>query len=122
MLVADNDQMFDLLTKMYSEVQGIKSDVGYMKSDISNMKSQINERFDNLENVVRKTNMTIENEIKPKIDALFDGYKQNTELIYGLTSKVDNLQTDVNNLTIRTIKNENSIIQLSKHKNITGMS
>lgn len=113
--MADNDQMFDLLTKMYSEVQGIKS-------DISNMKSEVNERFDSLENVVRKTNMTIENEIKPKIDALFDGYKQNTELIFGLTSKVDNLQTDVNNLTIRTIKNENSIIQLSKHKNITGMS
>ncbi|WP_238918325.1 hypothetical protein [Clostridium sp. YIM B02555] len=127
--MADNDQMFDLLTKMYSEVQGIKSDVGYMKSDIgnmksdiSNMKSEINERFDNLENVVRKTDMTIENEIKPKIDALFDGYKQNTELIFGLTTKVDNLQTDVNNLTIRTIKNENSIIQLSKHKTITGMS
>ncbi|MFT8350339.1 hypothetical protein [Clostridium saccharoperbutylacetonicum] len=69
--MADNDQMFDLLTKMYSEVQGIKSDVVYMKSDIGNMKSEINERFDNLENVVRKTNMTIEDEIKPKIDGLF---------------------------------------------------
>ena len=93
-----------------------------MKSDIGNMKSEINERFDSLESVVLKTNMTIENEIKPKIDALFDGYKQNTELIYGLTSKVDDLQADVNNLTIRTLKNENSIIQLSKHKNISSMS
>ena len=46
-----------------------------MKSDIGNMKSEINERFDSLESVVLKTNMTIENEIKPKIDALFDGYK-----------------------------------------------
>jgi polyhydroxyalkanoate synthesis regulator phasin len=93
-----------------------------MKSDIKDMKSDINVRFDNLEskvdnleNEVRKTNITIENVIKPKIEALFDGYKQNTEAIYELTDKVDYLQSDINNLTIRTLKNENNIIHLSKH-------
>ncbi|MDF2883852.1 MAG: hypothetical protein K0R54_4417 [Clostridiaceae bacterium] len=65
--------------------------------------------------------MIIENEIKPKIDVLFDSHKQDTDLIYGLINKVDDLQVDVNNLTIKTLINENIIIQLLKHKNITGM-
>ena len=105
--MADNNEMFDLLTKMYSEVKGIKSDINGMKSDI-------NGRFDNLEHKVDKTNIIIENDIKPKIQALFDGYKQNVEVINALTNKIDDLQTDVNNLTIRTLKNENNIINFSK--------
>lgn len=113
--MADNDQMFDLLTKMYSEVQNMKSDMNQRFDNLENRFDNLEGRVDNLESIVRKTNMTIENEIKPKIDALFDGYKQNTEAIYGLTNKVDDLQADVNNLTIRTLKNENSIIHLSKH-------
>lgn len=113
--MADNDQMFELLTKMYSEFQGMKSDINSMKSDMNERFDNLEGRVDTLESVVRKTNMTIENEIKPKIDALFDGYKQNTEAIHVLTNKVEGLQADVNNLTIRTLKNENSIIHLSKH-------
>lgn len=113
--MAENDQMFELLTKMYSEVQGMKSHMNERFDNLENKFDKLDGRVDNLESIVRKTNMTIENEIKPKIDALFDGYKQNTEAIYGLTNKVDDLQADVNNLTIRTLKNENSIIHLSKH-------
>lgn len=113
--MADNDQMFELLTKMYSEVQGMKSDMNERFDNLENRFDNLEGRVDNLESIVRKTNMTIENEIKPKIDSLFDGYKQNTEAIYDLTNKVDDLQADVNNLTIRTLKNENSIIHLSKH-------
>lgn len=114
-MAVDNDQMFDLLTKMYSEFQGMKSDMNERFDNLENRFDNLEGRVDNLESIVRKTNMTIENEIKPKIDALFDGYKQNREAIYGLTNKVDDLQADVNNLTIRTLKNENSIIHLSKH-------
>ena len=112
--MVDTNEMFDLLTKMYSEVQGMKSDIKGMKSDINGMKSDINGRLDNIELKVDKTNIIIENDIKPKIEALFDGYKQNTESIDVLSNKVDDLQTDINNLTIRTLKNENNIIHFSK--------
>lgn len=61
--MSDNNEMFELLTKMYSEVQG-------MKSDINKRFDNLETRFDNLESEVRKTNITIENEIKPKIEAL----------------------------------------------------
>lgn len=113
--MADNNEMFELLTKMYSEVQGMKSDINGRLDNLDSKFDKLESKVDNLESEVRKTNITIENEIKPKIEALFDGYKQNTEAIYVLTNKVDDLQSDINNLTIRTLKNENSIIHLSKH-------
>ena len=105
--MADNNEMFELLTKIYSEFQS-------MKSDVNERFDTLEGKVDNLESEVRKTNVTIENEIKPKIEALFDGYKQNTETIDALTNKIDDLQMDVNNLTIRTLKNENNIINFSK--------
>lgn len=120
--MADNNEMFELLTKIYSEFQSMKSDVNErfdtLESRFDNLETRFDnmeDKVDNLESGVRKTNMTIENEIKPKIEALFDGYKQSTEAIYELTDKVDYLQSDINNLTIRTLKNENNIIHLSKH-------
>jgi len=113
--MADNNEMFDLLTKMYSEVQGMKSDINGRLDNLDSKFDKLESKVDKLEDEVRKTNMTIENDIKPKIEALFDGYKQNTEVIYALTNKMDDLQTDVNNLTIRTLKNENNIIQISRH-------
>ena len=108
--MADSNEMFDLLTKMYSEVQGMKCEFAERFDSLEN-------KVDKLENKVDKTNIIIENHIKPKIEALFDGYKQNTETINVLTNKIDDLQADVNNLTIRTLKNENNIINFSK---ITG--
>lgn len=113
--MAGNNEMFELLTKMYSEVQGMKSDINGRLDNLDSKFDKLESKVDNLESEVRKTNITIENEIKPKIEALFDGYKQNTEAIYVLTNKVDDLQSDINNLTIRTLKNENNIIHLSKH-------
>ena len=113
--MADNNEMFELLAKMYSEVQSMKSDINERFDNFEIRFDTLENKVDNLESEVRKTNVTIENEIKPKIEALFDGYKQNTEAINVLTNKVDNLQADVNNLTLRTLKNENSIIHLSKN-------
>ena len=105
--MADNNEMFDLLSKMYVEVQG-------MKSDINGRLDNLDSKFDNLEHKVDKINIIIENDIKPKIEVLFDGYTQNMESINMVVNKIDDLQTDVNNLTIRTLKNENNIIHFSK--------
>ncbi|MDU4476718.1 MAG: hypothetical protein E7I90_05395, partial [Clostridium sp.] len=57
---------------------------------------------------------TIENDIKPRIEALFDGYKQNTESINQVSDKVDELQSDLNRLTIKTLRTETNIIDINK--------
>lgn len=66
------DNVFELLTKVYSEMNGR---FDKMEKDIFDVKKDI---FD-IKNEVVKTSTKIENDIIPKIEVLFDGYKQNTE-------------------------------------------
>ena len=96
----NNNDLFRLMTKIYGEIQ--------------EMKGEFNNRFDKVEKEVTQTNVTIENDIKPRIEALFDGYKQNTESINQVSDKVDEIQRDINSLTIKTLRNENNIIDITK--------
>ncbi|HWR60586.1 MAG TPA: hypothetical protein VN580_03195, partial [Clostridia bacterium] len=68
------DKVFELLTKMYSEMTG---------------------RFETLENKLdEKTDKSdivrLENELTPKIEALFDGYKQHTDILERIEKRVAN--------------------------------
>ncbi|WP_297424729.1 hypothetical protein [Clostridium sp.] len=117
LLVASNSKMFDLLNKMYSEVQDMKSDITGMKLSMNDMRADINEKLDKLVYKVDKTNITVENDLKPKIEVLFDGHIQNAESINELTNTIDSLQNGVNDLNVRTLKNEHTINSFSKvHK------
>jgi len=69
-----NDQLFEFMTKMYNEMQG-----GF---------KQVNSKIDGVENEAKKTNTKIEHEIMPKLEVLFDGYKQNSD-------KLDRIQEEV---------------------------
>lgn len=69
-----NEQLFEFMTKMYYEIQeGFK---------------QVNSRIDGVENEAKKTNAKIEHEVMPKLDVLFDGYKQNSD-------KLDRIEVEV---------------------------
>ena len=110
----NNNDLFELMTKMYSEMTGkmdkMYSEMQEMKGEIKNVKNEIS----TVKSEVTKTNVTIENDVKPKIEALFDGYRQNTESINQLSDKVDEIQRDNNSSTIKTLKNENNIIDITK--------
>lgn len=58
------DKVFELLTKMYSE----------MTEQFKEVKSKLDEKADKSD-IVR-----MENELNPKVKALFDGYKQHTDI------------------------------------------
>lgn len=92
--------LFELITKMYGEMQG-----GFDK---------VNSRLDILETEVKKTNLSIENDIKPSIKALFDGYVLNSESITRVEDELQSLRISINNLNIKTLENENNIISFSK--------
>ncbi len=71
----ENEKLFDFMSQMYSEMKdGFK---------------QVNERLAEVESEVKKTNITIENDIMPKIEALFDGHIQNSD-------KLDRIEKEVN--------------------------
>lgn len=82
----ENEKLFDFMSQMYSEMKdGFK---------------QVNERLAKVESEVKKTNITIENDIMPKIEVLFDGHIQNSD-------KLDRIEKEVNRqdeIILRKIK------------------
>ena len=111
----DENKMFDLLEKIYVEVQETKSDISDIKEDVSILKEDVS----SLKKEVRRIGIQIDEEIIPVQRALLDGYHDNAEKISILDDKVDRLQMDVNSLSAKTAFNDNRIIEISKNfKNV----
>ncbi|HAE92596.1 MAG TPA: hypothetical protein DCG60_08155 [Tissierella sp.] len=83
-----DDKVFDLMEKMYIEfskrfdnmendIKDLKGDVGSLKTDVGSLKTD-----------VTKLNTKIEHDLMPKITALFDDYKQNSD-------KLDRIEKEV---------------------------
>lgn len=74
----------ELLELIAKQVGVLTSEVGSIKEDVGNLSKQV----DTLTNELIKTNNVIENDIKPKIESLFDGYVQNQ-------NKLDRIEAEV---------------------------
>ncbi len=87
-----DDKMFDLLEKMYIEMQELKQDMA-TKQDISNMATR--------QDIVR-----LEDKMDMNFKALYDGYTLTYEKLSALEDKVDNLSIKVENqnVEIKVIK------------------
>lgn len=73
------DKVFELLTEMYSEMTEQFSEITEQFKEI---KSKLDEKADKSD-IVR-----IENELNPKAEALFDGYKQHTDILERIEKEV----------------------------------
>ena len=88
-----NGQLFEFMTKMYSDLDG----------KISNMNKEMQEGFKEVREEIKETKdrvIIIEQEHGKKLDALFDGYKQNSE-------KLDRIKKEVSRheeIILRRIK------------------
>lgn len=81
-----NERLFEFMTKMYGEMQ--------------EMKVEMQEGFREVKDEIKKTNTKIDHEVMPKIDALFDGHKQNSD-------KLDRIEEEVSKheeIILRRIK------------------
>ena len=68
------EKIFELMSKMYTDMHEMKENIA-TKEDIKEVKQDI---------------AMLEDSHGRKLDALFDGYKANTEAIEKLTKKVEN--------------------------------
>ena len=91
-----SNELFELMTKMYSEMQEMKGEINTRFDSIDNRFDKVESRLDTVEskldtveNRVTKTNIIIEQNIKPSISALLDGYTQNSEQITRIDKKLD---------------------------------
>lgn len=110
----EDDKVFDLLTKMYGEINNrfdkLENKVNKVNEDVSTLKGDVS----TLKGDVSKIGIQIEGTIIPKQQALFDGYSANTEKLSELANNLDDVKFDVNNISIRTLKNENSFMEVKK--------
>lgn len=87
----DNEKMFSFMEMMYSEMQKgfkeVKEEIGNLKERVGGLEERVGgleERVGDLEKTVTR----IEHDHGEKLDALFDGYKQNTDKLEKLTEEV----------------------------------
>lgn len=113
----DENKMFELLEKIYIEVQETKKEVKSHtdKFDIVDTKLDgLDNRLSGVENEIKKLGARIDGKIIPTSNALLDGYKDNSEHITIIDDKIDRLQIDVNSISMKVSYNDSRIIEISK--------
>ena len=80
-----DDKLFELVEKMYSD---LKNEISSVKNDLTNEISLVKKDLSNEIRTVGNQVLKLENDINPKIEALFDGYKQNTETLERIEKEV----------------------------------
>ena len=136
------EKVFSFLEKIYSELQEtrkeLKSEIGKNREEIAKNREEIaknreeigknrkeiaknrEEIAKNTEGIasnrdaIEKLELKIEAEISDKIRGLYDWREVINHRLDNLENKIDCLQFDVNNLTMKTISNDNRIIELNK--------
>lgn len=103
------EKMFLMLEKIYGELQEVKGEVNGLQDEVNSLKGEVKEnskRLTGVEGRLTKLETKVENQVIDKIDVLFDGYVQNTEISKRIETKVDYLtvQVEKQELEIRVIK------------------
>lgn len=104
------DKVFELITKMYSEMQEIKSNMA-TKDELQEMKSNMATKDDIQElksdvTMLQKDVLRMEDKLDNNSKALFDGYKQSIEGIADLKNDIKVLTEKVENheVKLRVVK------------------
>ena len=109
--VNNEEKILNLIEMMYSEFSSkfdnLEKEVLKNRESIAKLENEV------LEN--RHSIVKLENNLTEKIRALFDSRAQINSKLDCLDEKIDKLQMDVNNLTIKTAYNDNRIIEISKN-------
>ena len=79
-----DERMFDLMSKMYTEMQDLKGEMQEGFKRLDTKIDNVDARVEKLEQSV----VRIEIEHGKKLDALFDGYKQNSEQLTRIENEV----------------------------------
>ena len=82
------EKLFDILAQLHNEIKDMKANMA-TKEDLAGMATK--EDIRRIEGALFR----FENKAESKFDALFDGYKQNTEAVYELRRDIESLKAVV---------------------------
>lgn len=89
----ENDKIFQLLTKMYGEVNSrfdlLEKDIKDVKQDLGSVKQNVNSMY-----------AKIDGDIDDKLKSLGDGYKVNYDIATEIRDKVEQSSKDVDDLNM----------------------
>ena len=80
-----NEQLFEFMTRTYSNLD---KKIGSLDERIGDINKEMQEGFKEMKNEIKKVNIKIDHEIVPKIDALFDGHKQNSDKLSRIEEEI----------------------------------
>lgn len=96
-----DDKIFNLLEKMYLELQEVKTDVKEVKTEVQHNSNHI---------------LRLEDKIENKFGALFDNRELTNEKLDNIDTKVDSITSDLSIVKMITSKNWTDIDFLKKAK------
>jgi len=99
----DEEKILFLLEKINDKIGNLNETVNDLKLEMHTAKEEI-----------RKLGTKIDSEITNKIRALFDDRQVMHEKVDEINEKIDRIQIDVNNITIKTLYHDNKIVELGK--------
>lgn len=105
------DKAFELLTKMYSEFTGFKE-------DMSAFREETNLKFDNAESRLKNIEITLENDIAAKLQALHEREAINSEKLDDHSEQLANINNKLDYLAISINSQDKrlEVIETSKRK------
>ena len=98
--------------KIDSRFEKIDSRFEQMDSKFEEIKNELKENT----NSINKLEAKIESEISDKIRGLYDTREVTTDKLNSIDDKIDDIKIDINNISIRTLHNDNRLIKLVKDK------
>lgn len=107
--MGNEEKILDILALMQGEMQSFKGEMQSFKDEMQKM----NAKIDHVDDRVTKTNITIENEIKPQIQALIEGQKTILETL-APKNRVEDLEDEVKFLKSFMYQMSEQLQQLKK--------
>jgi chromosome segregation ATPase len=111
------EKIFNLIESMYNEMNNRFEQMDKKFEQMDKKFEQIDKRFDevNAEIVKNRTAIVeLENRLGDKIDALFDGYKFNTEAIQRNARDIKRVEAKVDALALRVDRHDEEIAALKR--------
>ncbi len=98
----NEEKILNMLEKIYTELQETKTE---LKEDIKKNT-----------NAICKLETKIESEISDKIRGLYDTREIANSKLDSIDNKIDDMKIDINNISIKTLHNDNRLIKLVKDR------
>ncbi len=101
--MTENQQILAAIQGLQNQINGMGNQINGLQSQMTDVQKELREVKEQGENT-HEAVVLLENELLPKVNALFDGYSLNRDLNKINSEKIDNHEVRINKLEIENLK------------------